>query len=101
MEKLTVREYKNEFGLKNIWTYRGNTLIKVENTFPKGKHKTKIKVMTKKEELFEQINDLYTAFVDAHNGKTKSSQSKARKHIGDVKKLVTEYRKASVDEAKK
>jgi hypothetical protein len=105
MESLEVLKYKNEHGLFDQWTYRGKTLLKVEFAYPKAGNNSKIKIrkmeLSKKEELFEQINDLYTSFVDAHNGKTKSSQSKARKHIGEIKKLVTDYRKASVDESKK
>lgn len=53
-----------------------------------------------KQELFEQINALYETFVDEHNGTTKASQQRARKAIGEVKKLITDYRKASVAESK-
>ena len=35
MTELLVREYKNEYGLKDRWTYRGNTLIKTEFSYPK------------------------------------------------------------------
>lgn len=53
-----------------------------------------------KQELFEQIDGLYQSFVAAHNGTTKKSQAQARKQIGEVKKLITDYRKASTAESK-
>lgn len=53
-----------------------------------------------KQELFEKINGLYEEFVLQHNGTTKKSQANARKAIGEVKKLITEYRKASTEESK-
>jgi hypothetical protein len=53
-----------------------------------------------KQELFEQIDELYQSFVTAHNGTTKKSQAQARKAIGEVKKLITDYRKASTAESK-
>ena len=56
--------------------------------------------MATKQELFIQIDSLYQAFVGEHNGTTKASQQRARKNIGEIKKLITEYRKASVEESK-
>lgn len=53
-----------------------------------------------KQELFEQIDGLYQSFVKEHNGTTKRSQANARKAIGEVKKYITEYRKASTAEQK-
>ena len=53
-----------------------------------------------KQEIFEQIDTLYQNFVQEHNGTTKASQQRARKAIGGIKKLVTDYRKASVAESK-
>ena len=53
-----------------------------------------------KQELFEKIDGLYQEFVAEHNGTTKKSQANARKAIGEVKKLITEYRQASVAEQK-
>ena len=53
-----------------------------------------------KQELFEKIDGLYQEFVAQHNGTTKRSQANARKAIGEVKKLVTEYRQVSVAETK-
>lgn len=52
-------------------------------------------------ELFEQIETLYVHFKESHNGTTKSSKARARKALGDLKKLVSAYRKASVAESKK
>jgi hypothetical protein len=52
-------------------------------------------------ELFQQIDELYTQFKEGHNGNFKASKARARKALGDLKKLVTEYRKASVAESKK
>ena len=52
------------------------------------------------EELFEQINELYTQFASEHNGTTKAAKTRARKAIGELKKLITDYRKASVEESK-
>ncbi len=53
-----------------------------------------------KQELFEQIDELYTSFKSNHNGTTKKSQTEARKAIGEIKKLITEYRQASTAESK-
>ena len=53
------------------------------------------------QELFEQIDTLYEAFKAEHSGKTKAAHGRARKSLGEIKKLVTEYRKASVAEDKK
>lgn len=50
-----------------------------------------------KQELFEQMQALWVTFEAEHNGTTKTSQGKARNAIGSLKKLVTDYRKASVD----
>tara|TARA_Y200000002_G_scaffold356417_1_gene338156 strand:+ start:663 stop:833 length:171 start_codon:yes stop_codon:yes gene_type:complete len=56
--------------------------------------------MAKSDELFEQIKELYLQFETEHNGTSKASKSRARKAIGEIKKLVTDYRKASVEENK-
>jgi hypothetical protein len=53
-----------------------------------------------KQELFEQIDALYETFKAENAGTTKASQQRARKAIGEIKKLITPYKKASVDEAK-
>ena len=50
-----------------------------------------------KQELFEEMQAYWNTFEAEHNGTTKASQGRARKAIGDLKKLVTDYRKASVE----
>ena len=55
--------------------------------------------MSKTNSLFEQIQSLYSTFQEEHeknaNG-NKAAGSRARKALGEIKKLVTAYRKASV-----
>lgn len=53
-----------------------------------------------KQELFDEMKALWDTFEAEHNGTTKASAGRARKAIGELKKLVTDYRKASVDESK-
>jgi hypothetical protein len=48
-------------------------------------------------ELFEQFEENHTIFKDKG---TKAAGGRARKAIGEIKKLVTDYRKASVSESK-
>ena len=55
---------------------------------------------SKKEALFQQMAQLWETFVAEHNKTTKVSQKNARTAIGDLKKLVTDYRAASVVETK-
>lgn len=61
--------------------------------------------MSNTTDLYEQIKALYEAFDENHNQNaetgTKASGTRARKAIGEIKKLATEYRKASVAESKK
>lgn len=56
--------------------------------------------MANSQELFDQMKDLFSQFEAEHNGTTKAAKSRARKAIGELKKLITEYRKQSVEEAK-
>ena len=60
--------------------------------------------MSRLEELYSQLNDLFTEFETNHqtnvNTGNKAAGTRARKAIGEVKKLVTEYRKASVEASK-
>lgn len=56
--------------------------------------------MANSQEIFEQIKELFIQFETEHNGSTKAAKSRARKAIGELKKLVTEYRKISVEETK-
>ena len=55
-------------------------------------------------ELYETLNNLWEEFQENHRTFTekgnKSAGSRARKAIGEIKKLVTDYRKASVTESK-
>lgn len=55
---------------------------------------------SKKEELFLAMKELWNKFEAEHNKTTKVSQKNARTLIGDLKKLVTDYRTASVEETK-
>ena len=55
--------------------------------------------MSKTTSLFDQIQSLYTTFEEEHNKNmngNKAAGSRARKALGEIKKLVTDYRKASV-----
>jgi hypothetical protein len=52
------------------------------------------------EELFAEMQELFDQFEHEHGGTTKSAKGRARKVIGELKKLVTDYRKASVNENK-
>ena len=48
-------------------------------------------------EYLEEFHDNHQVFVEKGN---KAAGGRARKAIGEVKKLVTEYRKASVEASK-
>ena len=52
------------------------------------------------QELKEKLDALYETFSMEHAGKSKAAHGRARKALGEIKKLVTEYRKASVAEDK-
>lgn len=54
-----------------------------------------------KQEIYEQLKTLWEEFETNHNGTTKVSNGRARKALGEIKKLVTPYRTASVEEDKK
>lgn len=56
--------------------------------------------MSKKQDLFDQMKKLWEVFEAEHNKTTKVSQKNARTAIGELKKLVTEYRASSVEETK-
>ena len=51
----------------------------------------------KMRELWESFDENHTKFKDIG---TKAAASRARKSIGELKKLITEYRKISVEESK-
>ena len=60
--------------------------------------------MATSNELYNQLNDLWESFQENHTAHSetgnKAAGGRARKAIGEIKKLVTEYRKASVAESK-
>jgi len=76
------------------WRLRNNITSKIY-LLTKRKRST-----MNKQELFESMLSLWNEFEAQHNGTTKKSQQQARKAVGELKKLVTDYRKASVAEGK-
>ncbi len=56
--------------------------------------------MSKKQEIYEQLKQLWEQFDSAHNGTKKKNLADARKALGEIKKLVTPYRTESVNEQK-
>ena len=60
--------------------------------------------MANTNELYETLNNLWEEFQENHRTFTekgnKSAGTRARKAVGEIKKLVTDYRKASVTESK-
>jgi len=52
------------------------------------------------QELFEKIELLFEEFKAEHSKTSKAAHGRARKTLGEIKKLVAEYRKASIDEDK-
>lgn len=53
-----------------------------------------------KQELYQQMKELFEEFDRAHNSTKKKDAAAARKAAGAFKKLVTPYNQASVAEAK-
>ena len=57
---------------------------------------------TRIDEVYDDITVFYEEFVFNHDkfriNNIKAAALRARKNLGDIKKLVTEYRKASVEE---
>lgn len=98
MDKIKVIEFTNEYGLKDTWTYKGNRLITTEFRYPKLTKKRK--PMSVKSELFEQIAEQFAILQENNEGSTKASQARARKAAGEIKKLITPYKKANMDETK-
>jgi len=99
MDDIRIQTFKNEFGLLDKWTYKGDTLISTEMSYPKTKIKKKT-IMSKKQELFEAIEANFNELAENNAGTTKASQQRARKAAGEIKKLITDYRKASVADSK-
>ena len=60
--------------------------------------------MANTNDLYGKMSGLWSDFEDNHNSFSekgnKAAGTRARKAIGEIKKLVTDYRKASVSEAK-
>jgi len=56
--------------------------------------------MSAKQELFEQIAEQFAILNENNSGSTKASQARARKAAGEIKKLITPYKKANMDETK-
>jgi imidazole glycerol phosphate synthase subunit HisF len=56
--------------------------------------------MSAKQELFEQIAEQFAILDTENGGTTKASQARARKAAGEIKKLITPYKKANMDEVK-
>jgi hypothetical protein len=54
----------------------------------------------KKQEIYEQLKQLWVEFEKNHNATSKVSDSRARKALGEIKKLITTYRAASTEEGK-
>ena len=99
MEKIKEVHFTNEYGLKDTWTYKGNRLIKTEFRYPRTINKKK-KIMSAKQELFEQIAEQFNILHENNEGSTKTSQARARKAAGEIKKLITPYKKANMAEIK-
>ncbi len=53
-----------------------------------------------KDELFEQIATQFAILEEKNHGTTKASQARARKAAGEIKKLITPYKKANMDAVK-
>jgi len=60
----------------------------------------KSKTMSK-QEIFNQIVEQFNILQGENNGTTKASQARARKAAGEIKKLITPYKKANMAEAGK
>jgi len=60
--------------------------------------------MATKNELYGQLNELWEQFQENHRAHSekgnKAAGGRARKHIGEIKKMVTDYRRASISESK-
>lgn len=56
--------------------------------------------MSAKQDLFTAIAEQFAILSENNDGTTKASQARARKAAGEIKKLITPYKKASMDEVK-
>ena len=53
-----------------------------------------------KQELFEAIATQFAILEENNAGSTKASQARARKAAGEIKKLITPYKKANMEAVK-
>tara|TARA_R110000823_G_scaffold25085_2_gene74113 strand:- start:2241 stop:2408 length:168 start_codon:yes stop_codon:yes gene_type:complete len=53
-----------------------------------------------KQEIFEIIEENFNILAEEHVGTTKASQGRARKATQAIKRVITDYKKASVAESK-
>ena len=53
-----------------------------------------------KNELFESIATQFAILEENNSGSTKASQARARKAAGEIKKLITPYKKANMEATK-
>jgi len=53
-----------------------------------------------KDELFESIAANFAILEENNAGSTKASQARARKAAGEIKKLITPYKKANMEATK-
>jgi hypothetical protein len=53
------------------------------------------------QEIVEKIETLFEEFKAEHAKTSKAAHGRARKTLGEIKKLVSEYHKASIEEDKK
>jgi len=99
MDKIKEIHFTNEYGLKDTWTYEGSRLIRTEFRYPRTTN-IKKKIMSAKQELFDQIEEQFNILLEENVGSTKASQARARKAAGEIKKLITPYKKANMAEIK-
>ena len=112
-----ILTHTNVFGLQNIKNKKVKKIILEALVFPiytivinTEQHRgvrffnlinfIKTISMATSQQIFEEIKELFSQFEENHNATTKAGKSRARKAIGEIKKLVTDYRKASVEENK-
>ena len=59
---------------------------------------------TKVDEIYDEITELYAEFMFNHDRfsdkHVNAAAMRARQNLGDIKKLVTEYRQASVEQTR-
>jgi len=53
-----------------------------------------------KQEIFEVIEENFNTLAENNGGTTKASQARARKAAQAIKRVITDYKKASVAESK-